>query len=66
MIFDLPPVLLTDDFLTVAHLLDGAVVVASEGVTKRDDVARTRELLGSVRLLGTVLNHASESEKRGY
>ena len=66
VIFDLPPVLLTDDVLTISHLLDGMVLVASEGITKRDDVARTRELLGNVRLLGTVLNRASESEKRAY
>jgi protein-tyrosine kinase len=66
VILDLPPVLLTDDFLTVAPLLDGVILVATEGVTKRDDVTRTRELLGSVRLLGTVLNRASESEQRAY
>lgn len=66
VIFDLPPVLLTDDYMTVAPLLDAVVLVTSEGVTKRDDVTRTREMLGSVRLLGTVLNRASESEKRAY
>jgi len=66
VIFDLPPVLLTDDFLTVAPLLDGVVLVATEGITKRDDITRTRELLGPVRLLGTVLNRSSESEKRVY
>ncbi len=66
VIFDLPPVLLTDDFLTVAPILDGVVLVATEGVTKRDDVTRVRELLGDVRLVGTVLNRASESEKRAY
>lgn len=66
VIFDLPPVLLTDDFLTVAPVLDGVILVTTEGVTRRDDVTRTRDLLGSVRLLGTVLNRASESEKRAY
>jgi len=66
VILDLPPVLLTDDFLTVAPLVDGVILVASEGVTRREDVTRVRELLGAVRLLGTVLNRASESEKRAY
>jgi Mrp family chromosome partitioning ATPase len=66
VIFDLPPVLLADDFLTVAPLLDGVVLVACEGLTRREDVIRTRELMGSVRLLGSVLNRASESEKRAY
>ncbi len=66
VIIDLPPVLLTDDFLAVAPVLDGVVLVASEGVTKRDDVVRTLELVGDTRRLGTVLNRASESEKRAY
>lgn len=66
VILDLPPLLLTDDFLVVAPLLDGVILVASEGVTKRDDVARVRELLGPMRIIGTVLNRASESEKRAY
>jgi Mrp family chromosome partitioning ATPase len=66
VILDLPPVLLTDDFLTVAPLLDGVILVASEGITRREDVTRVRELLGPVRLIGTVLNRASESEKRAY
>jgi Mrp family chromosome partitioning ATPase len=66
VIIDLPPMLLTDDFLTVAPLLDGVILVASEGVTRRDDVTRVREMLGPVRLIGSVLNRASESEKRAY
>jgi Mrp family chromosome partitioning ATPase len=66
VILDLPPVLLTDDVLTIAPLLDGVLIVVSEGVTRREDVARLRELLGSVRVLGTVLNLASESEQRTY
>lgn len=66
VIVDLPPVLLTDDFLTVAPLLDGVLLVTMEGVTKRDDVTRVREMLGPLRLVGTVLNRASESEKRAY
>jgi protein-tyrosine kinase len=66
VIFDLPPALLADDVLTVAPLLDGVVLVASEGKTKREDITRVRELLGPVKLLGTVLNRASESEQRVY
>jgi protein-tyrosine kinase len=66
VIVDLPPMLLTDDFLTVAALLDGVILVTSEGVTRREDVTRVREMLGPMRLIGTVLNRASESEKRAY
>jgi Mrp family chromosome partitioning ATPase len=65
-ILDLPPVLLADDVLTIAPLLDGVLLVVSEGRTKREDVLRVRELLQGVHLLGTVLNVSSESEQRGY
>ena len=66
MLVDLPPLLLADDFLTVAPLLDGVVLVAREGVTKREDLRRVQELLGATRLLGTVLNHSLQSEQRAY
>jgi len=66
LIIDLPPVLLTDDFLTIAPLLDGVLLVAREGVTKREDLERVAELLGSTPLLGTVLNGSTESERRAY
>ena len=66
VIVDLPPALLADDLLTIAPLLDGVLVVVSEGRTLREDVTRMRELLGAVRILGTVLNISAESEKRTY
>jgi len=65
-ILDLPPVLLADDVLTIAPLLDGVLLVVSEGRTKREDVLRVRELLQGVHVLGTVLNISGESEQRGY
>lgn len=66
LLLDLPPLLLTDDFLTVASHLDGVVVVAREGRTKREDLERMKEALGSVRVLGTVLNHSTQFERRAY
>jgi len=66
VMLDLPPLLLADDVLTIAPLLDAVVIVASEGRTRREDLARMNELLGPSRVLGTVLNRASESEKRAY
>lgn len=65
-IVDLPPVLLSDDVLTIAPALDGVVMVGREGHTKREDLQRMKEMLGGVRILGSVLNQASESETRGY
>jgi Mrp family chromosome partitioning ATPase len=66
LIVDLPPVLLSDDALMVAPLLDAVVLVVNERRTKREDVVRVVELLGNTRIIGTVLNRSSESEKRGY
>jgi len=66
LIVDLPPVLLSDDALTVAPLLDAVVLVVNERRTRREDVVRVIELLGNTRIVGTVLNRSSESEKRAY
>jgi protein-tyrosine kinase len=66
LIVDLPPVLLSDDALMVAPLLDAVVLVVNERKTKREDVARVIELLGNTRIVGTVLNRSSESENRAY
>ena len=66
LIVDLPPVLLSDDALTVAPLLDGVVLVVNERRTRREDIVRVVELLGNTRIVGTVLNRSSESEQRAY
>ena len=66
LIIDLPPVLLSDDALMVAPLLDGVVLVVNERQTRREDVARVIELLGNTRVVGTVLNRSSQSEQRAY
>jgi Mrp family chromosome partitioning ATPase len=66
LIVDLPPVLLSDDVLTVAPQLDAVVLVVTEGRTRREDIGRVLELLGNTRVIGTVLNRSSESEQRAY
>jgi Mrp family chromosome partitioning ATPase len=66
LIVDLPPALLSDHVLTVSPLLDGFVLLVTEGKTLRDDVERVFELLGRDRIVGTVLNRSSDSEQRAY
>jgi protein-tyrosine kinase len=66
LIVDLPPVLLSDDALMVAPLLDAVVLVVHERRTRREDVVRVIELLGNTRIVGTVLNRSAESEQRAY
>ena len=65
-VVDLPPVLLSDDVLTAAALVDSFLLVITEGQTLREDVERVFELLGRNRIMGTVLNGSSASEQRAY
>jgi non-specific protein-tyrosine kinase len=58
LLFDLPPVLNADDALAFAPLIECGLVVVREGVTRREDLVRTIELLHRTPLVGTVLNHA--------
>jgi protein-tyrosine kinase len=66
LIVDLPPALLCDDALTVAPQLDAAVLVVTEGRTRREDISRVLELFEKTQIIGTVLNRSSESERRAY
>jgi hypothetical protein len=59
-------VLLTDDVLTLAPLLDGILLVIAEQRTRREDLQRTQTLLCAVPQLGSVLNRATRSERRAY
>jgi protein-tyrosine kinase len=66
VIVDLPAALLGDDVLTVSPLIDGFILVVSEGHTRREDVERMLDLLGRNRIVGTVLNASLDSEQRTY
>jgi protein-tyrosine kinase len=66
VIVDLPPALLSSDLLTLAPSLDAVLIVASEGRTRRDDLRKLADMLRGQRVIGTVLNMASEFERRVY
>jgi protein-tyrosine kinase len=59
VLIDLPPVLLTDDALVVAPKIDALLVVASEGLTGRADLAKALHLLSEFPIAGVVLNRAA-------
>jgi protein-tyrosine kinase len=61
IIIDLPPVLVTDDALVVAPKIDAVLIVASEGVTNRSDLAHALDLLSEFPKAGVVLNRAAET-----
>ncbi|HEY8555187.1 MAG TPA: hypothetical protein VIL43_11690, partial [Burkholderiales bacterium] len=62
VVFDLPPVLTTDDVLAFAPYLDCALLVLEEGKTLREDAARAAHLLQAANhnLIGSVLNKAAD------
>jgi Mrp family chromosome partitioning ATPase len=60
LVFDLPPILGSDDTLAFLPQVECALVVVAEGVTPRDDLLRSMELLRNSPVVGTVLNRATE------
>lgn len=60
IVFDLPPVLYTDDVLALLPNVDALLLVIEEGRVKRDEVAKTRRLLRDANIIGTVLNKSRE------
>jgi Mrp family chromosome partitioning ATPase len=60
LVFDLPPVLGADDALAFAPLVECALVVVAEGLTRREDLLRCMELLSKTPVVGTVLNRATD------
>ena len=58
VVIDAPPLLPVTDAAVLSTRVDGVVLVASAGRTRREDVAAARDMLKQVhsRMLGTVLN----------
>jgi capsular exopolysaccharide synthesis family protein len=60
VVYDLPPVLTSDDALAFLQHVECCLLVIEEGSTRRGDVQRALELLEGYNLIGTVLNKSSE------
>ena len=58
IVIDMPPVLSNDDALVLAPKVDATLVVVSEGVSRRDAVAQTLDLLAEFNLAGVVMNRS--------
>jgi capsular exopolysaccharide synthesis family protein len=56
IIFDLPALLDDDDALVFAPYADALLLVVEDGVSKRSELERCKQLLEGTKLLGTVLN----------
>jgi protein-tyrosine kinase len=67
VIYDMPPLLLSDDVLTfVPNNADGLLMVFSEGATTRGSVEKSKELLAELNLVGVVLNRSMERNDSAY
>lgn len=67
IIFDLPPVLATDDVLSTVDCYDALLLVVEEGKTQPDEVKKCLQLLTGQHLLGTVLNKSQNlPQHQGY
>jgi protein-tyrosine kinase len=66
VIYDMPPLLLSDEVLTFAPQIDGLLLVVSEGQTARGSVERAKELLADMNLIGVVLNRSTERNDSSY
>ena len=66
VIYDMPPLLLSDDVLTFAPNADGLLMVVSEGSTARGQLEKSKELLAEMNLIGVVLNRSMERNDGAY
>jgi len=68
VLVDFPPVLVADDVIALAPLLDSILLVIADGQTDVDQLASAAELLSEYNLLGTALNRCTEntSASEGY
>ena len=65
IIYDLPPLLNTDDAMVLLPYIDSSILVVENGKNTESDVTSSLRLLESSNLIGTVLNK-SEEEVEGY
>jgi capsular exopolysaccharide synthesis family protein len=66
LLFDMPPLMLSDDVLTFAPQVDGLLLVLSEGHTHRSTVEKAAEVLAEMNVLGVVLNRSNERNDAEY
>ena len=66
VLYDLPPLLASDDCLVTLPLVDAALLVVKEGETRVGEIQRCLRLLEDTNLIGTVLNECQEANPYPY
>ena len=63
IIYDLPPLLMSDDVLVFSPHMDCVLDVVAVGVTPRASLERSKEILAEFNVVGVVLNRATSRDK---
>lgn len=67
VIYDLPPIMVSDDTIGVLDYVDGALLVAAAGETKTKEIAESERLIiEHTNLLGVILNKGEQSDAKKY
>ncbi|MCG8325367.1 MAG: CpsD/CapB family tyrosine-protein kinase [Thiotrichales bacterium] len=66
IVFDLPPLLSTDDALSFSPYVESFLLVIEEGETQQEEIEHSLSLLSGSNVMGTVLNKSRETQKAGY
>lgn len=66
IVFDMPPLMVTDDVLAFAPRVDSFLLVVSQGRTARRTLHNAREVLSELNLMGVVLNRSTERNDSPY
>ncbi len=66
IIFDLPPVLATDDAMAFSPYVDATLLVIEDEVTTNDQLKQTLQMLEGTNIVGTVLNKAKSNSGNYY
>lgn len=60
IVFDLPPLLATDDAIAFLPFVDAVLLVVQDGVTREEELRRSLELIDDTPVAGFVLNRSRE------
>jgi capsular exopolysaccharide synthesis family protein len=66
IVFDMPPLNVSDDVLAFSPHVDSFLLVVSQGLTARRTLTNAKEVLSELNLLGVVLNRSTEHTDSPY
>ncbi len=66
IVFDLPPLLWSDDTMAFSPYVDTTLIVVAEGLTTKEELKRAMEIMEGSNVIGTVLNRSSEVQPTYY